>query len=143
MWPLTLGLNHNSNFPEPQPLLFCDKWNRLYKLPHTNNAFGLLVVLTWRVERTIFLLILKDKNALVFPLLIQSVPFFLLWVNGFVESLLVIITTGLWKLQCNSELLYSVTFNIALWQTVNKFRIKHLNLAITLYSYLKVNVIHE
>lgn len=39
-----------------------------------------------RAERTIFLLILKDKNALVFPLLIQSVLFFLLWVKGFVKS---------------------------------------------------------
>ena len=63
-----------------------DKWNRFCQLPHTNNAFGLLVVLPCRAERTIFLLILKDKNALVFPLLIQSVLFFLLWVKGFVKS---------------------------------------------------------
>ena len=62
-----------------------DKWSRFYKLPHTNNAFGLLAVFPCRAETTIFLLILKDKNALVFPLLLQSVLFFLLWVKGFVE----------------------------------------------------------
>ena len=36
-------------------------------------------------ERSIFLLTLKDKNALVFLLLIQMVPFFLLWLTGCVE----------------------------------------------------------
>lgn len=59
-----------------------DKWNRFYKLPCTNNAFGLLVVLPCRAERSICLLNLKDTNSWVFLHLIQSVPFFLLWVTG-------------------------------------------------------------
>lgn len=89
----------------------CDKWNRFYEPPCTNSAFGLLLVLTCTAERSVCLLTLEDKNALVFLLLIHSVPFFLLWLTGWVEHLSVILTTGLWKLLCDSEL-YTFSYSL-------------------------------
>lgn len=94
-----------------------DKWNIFYKLPCTNNTFGLLVVLTCRDERSICLLTRKDKNALVFLLLLQSVPFFLLWVNGCMEPLSVILRTSLWKLHCDLGLYILLYLNLRLWAT--------------------------
>ena len=98
---------------------FSDKWNRFYKLPCTNNAFGSLVVFPFRDEGSIWLLTLEDKNSWAFLLLLQSVPFFLLWVTSCVEHLAVILTTGLWKLQCGPELSHSVTFHTD-WLAGNK-----------------------
>lgn len=135
-WAITqvfLSLNH----------YFTDKWNRFYKLPRTNNAPGLLVVLTCSNETTIFLLILKTECVLstsnvigaIFPLVSQrfcgvSAGHYNPW---FIESSVRFSTSVfLWP------------SNIALWLSVNnKFVQDKVILTLTLYIYLKINVIHE